>query len=273
MNYYELTERLKNVSPDEYEYEAKVFIESFTHYSMPYILAHKDEDIAEEKLDLALERRENHEPLQYIVGMWEFYRQQYLLTHDCLIPRSDTEILVEKAIELLPKGAFFADFCSGSGCIGVSTLAERPDTTALFVEKYEMTMHLTHSNAKINKVQDRAQCLLIDLLADDEKLAGMKFDAILSNPPYIRPEVIETLAPEVKFEPYAALYGGEDGLIFYRKIIGDYSTLVKKDGFMLLEIGYDQADDVISIAKQKGLTCEIIKDYGGNDRVAYIKGF
>ena len=113
--------------------------------------------------------------------------------------------------------------------------------------------------------------MLFNVLNEENRLYGKQFDAILSNPPYIRPEVIETLSPEVKKEPYVALYGGDDGLIFYNKIIRDYSVFLKKDGFMLFEIGYDQANDIYRIADQNGFTCEIFKDYGGNDRVALLK--
>ncbi len=277
MHYKEIVSRLSRVCPDNCEYEARILFESFSGTKIPSRLAHcdfiiDDEELVE-KLELCLQRREKHEPLQYIVGVWEFYRQKYLLSHDCLIPRPDTEVLVEHAIRLLPKGAHFADLCTGSGCIAVSTLCERPDTTAVMVEKFPMTMDVASINAIYNNVQGRVEALMMDILTEDEKLSGREFDAILSNPPYIRPEVIEGLSEEVKFEPYAALYGGEDGLTFYRRIIGTYSALVKKGGFMLLEIGYDQADDVCCIASEHNYSCEIFKDYGGNDRVVYITGF
>ena len=219
----------------------------------------------------ALKRREKHEPLQYIVGEWEFFRQRYIVNENCLIPRSDTEILVEKAIELLPCGAFFLDLCTGSGCIAVSTLAERVDLNAIMVDKFENTLDLAKKNAVLNGVDDRVEPMLFDVLTDETKLDGNCFDAILSNPPYIRPEVIETLSEEVKKEPYEALYGGEDGLIFYNKIVSDYSKYLKKDGFFIFEIGYDQAQDLKRIAAQNGFTCEIFKDYGKNDRVAVLK--
>ena len=103
MNYYELTERLKVVSPDSYEFEAEILLEAFTDKKIAYIRSHRDEEIGSNELTLALERRERREPLQYIVGKWEFYRQEYYVDENCLIPRSDTEVLVEKAIDLLPQ--------------------------------------------------------------------------------------------------------------------------------------------------------------------------
>ena len=107
MNYNELIKRLKAVSPEEYEYEARLLAESFTDKKFSYILSHRDEDLCSAALESALLRRESREPLQYILGKWEFYRQEYFVDENCLIPRSDTEILVEKAIELLPMGASF----------------------------------------------------------------------------------------------------------------------------------------------------------------------
>ena len=232
---------------------------------------HPDEDIISDELEIALRKREEHIPLQYIIGKWDFFRQTYIVNENCLIPRSDTEILVENAIELLPKGAHFLDLCTGSGCIAISTLAERVDTSAVMVDKFVQTLELAKENAELNGVADRARAMLFDVLCDENELNGMRFDAILSNPPYIRPEVIEGLSQEVKKEPYAALYGGDDGLIFYNKIIADYSIYLKENGFFLFEIGYDQADSLREIAKKYGFTCEIIKDYSSNDRVAYIK--
>ena len=270
MNYYELLERLHTVSKDESEYEARIMIECFTQYEYSYVLSHREIDLDNEELLSALKRRENHEPLQYIVGTWEFYRQTYKVNENCLIPRSDTEVLVEKAIDFLPKNAYFLDLCTGSGCIAISTLAEREDTSAIMVDKFPKTLEIAKENAILNAVEKRVNSLLFDVLTDERFLEGECFDAILSNPPYIRPEVIEKLSEEVKREPYAALYGGDDGLIFYNKIVSSYSQFLKNDGFFLFEIGYDKADDLRRIANENGFKCEIFKDYGGNDRVAIL---
>ncbi len=271
MTYNELLSRLSRISPEEYEFEARVLIESFTNEKISYILSHRDHEIDGDALEVALKKRESHYPLQYIVGKWDFYRQTYIVNEDCLIPRADTEILVEKAIELLPRDAHFVDLCTGSGCIAISTLAERQDTCAVMVDKFPKTLDIARENTKLNGVEERAKHMLFDVLTEGELLGEMRFDAILSNPPYIRPEVIALLAPEVKNEPYAALYGGEDGLIFYNKIISDYSVYLKDDGFFLFEIGYDQGESLRAIAKKHGYRCDIIKDYSGNDRVAYVK--
>jgi len=271
MTYKDLLSRLKAISPEEYEYEARVLIECIAGQKIQYYLSDPMRNIDSRELEAALEKREERVPLQYILGEWDFYRQTYFVDESCLIPRSDTEILVEKAIGLLPRNAHFADLCTGSGCIAISTLCERTDTSAIAVDKFESTLALARKNAERNGVADRVELMLFDVLSEESRLDGMLFDAILSNPPYIRPEVIETLSPEVKREPYAALYGGKDGLIFYRKIVEDYSKYLKNDGFFLFEIGYDQANDLRFIASHSGFECEIIKDYGGNDRVAYLK--
>ena len=271
MKYRDIIDKLRVISPDEYENEAKILIEHFTKKRISHYLINENEEMDNEFLEDALTKREKHIPLQYIIGKWEFYRQTYIVNENCLIPRSDTEILVEKAVELLPKNAHFIDLCTGSGCIAVSTLAEREDTTAIMVDKFPETLEIASQNAILNGVDKRVTPMLFDVLSEENALCGKCFDAILSNPPYIRPEVIEKLSEEVKHEPYSALYGGEDGLIFYNKIIKDYSKFLKKDGFMLFEIGFDQADDLQRIASENGFSCEIFKDYGGNDRVALLK--
>lgn len=271
MTYNDILARLKSITPDEYELEARILIECFCDKTISYVKNHLEYDLYNEKLETALMKREDRIPLQYIIGKWDFYRQIYRVNENCLIPRSDTEILVEKAIELLPKDAFFLDLCTGSGCIAISTLAERKDTTAIMVDKFPKTLELALENAQFNGVDTRVTPMLFDVLSEENKLCSMRFDAILCNPPYIRPDVIETLSEEVKKEPYAALYGGEDGLIFYNKIISDYSVYLNKKGFFLFEIGYDQAESLHQISKKYGLSCAIIKDYSGNDRVAYIK--
>lgn len=272
MTYNQILNRLSRITP-EYEHEARLLCEAFAGEGASRLLADRDRELDCPELEAALAKREERIPLQYIIGKWDFYRQTYFVNEDCLIPRSDTEILVEQAIELLPKNAHFADFCTGSGCIAVSVLAERQDTSALMVDKFERTLALAVKNAKANKVSDRAQAILLDLLASPSQLGDARFDAILSNPPYIRSEIVDTLSEEVKKEPRAALDGGEDGLIFYRIILNNYSQNIVKGGFVLFEIGYDQGDALRGICGQMGLSCEILKDYSGNDRVAKIFGF
>ena len=223
-------------------------------------------------LEAAVARRCTHYPLQYILGEWPFYREIYEVNENCLIPRSDTEILVDEAVHILGNGARFLDLCTGSGCIAVSTLANRPDTTGVAVDLFPQTLEVATRNAHKNGVATRFTPLCHDVLAGPSKgLSASEFDAILSNPPYIQAAVMSTLQAEVKFEPEAALCGGADGLVFYRAILDQWVCLLKKDGVILFEIGYDQGEDIVKLAAEHGFACTVKKDFGGNDRVAILK--
>ncbi len=230
------------------------------------------EALSGEALEAAVARRCTHYPLQYILGEWPFYREIYEVNEHCLIPRSDTEILVDEAVHILGNGARFLDLCTGSGCIAVSTLANRPDTTGVAVDLFPQTLEIAKRNAQKNGVSERFTPLCHDVLAGPgEALPDATFNAILSNPPYIQAKVMRTLQHEVTFEPEAALCGGEDGLSFYRTILDKWVTLLKKGGVILFEIGYDQGEDIQKIAVEHGFGCTVKKDFGGNDRVAILK--
>ena len=227
------------------------------------------EAFSDEALTCAVERRCGGYPLQYILGEWGFWREEYEVSEHCLVPRPDTEHLVEKAIAMLPNGARFLDLCTGSGCVAISTLASRPDTTALAVDLFEPTLALAGRNARKNGVADRLELARADVLCDP--VIQGPFDAILSNPPYIPDAVVPTLSREVQHEPSAALCGGRDGLDFYRAIVEKWRTLLSPDGFVLFEIGYDQADALRALAAEHGLSAEVFRDYGGNDRVVLLR--
>ena len=222
-------------------------------------------------LAAAVTRRCAHYPLQYILGKWYFYREEYEVNEHCLIPRSDTEILVDTAIHMLPNGARFMDICTGSGCIAVSTLKNRSDTTATAVDLFDNTLVLATKNAARNGVAERFTPLLADATAaPPAHLPRGGFDAILSNPPYIESTVVNGLQQEVQFEPRAALDGGADGLLFYRTILEKWRELLKENGIILFEIGYDQKEALCTLAAQYGYTCAVKKDFGGNDRVCIL---
>ena len=272
MTYRQLCALLQDAKIEDAEWDALCLMEHFLSVSPTLLRANPDRNYENADLENAVRRRLSHEPLQYVLGEWEFYRQTYEVSPNCLIPRADTEILVETAIRLLPIRANFADLCTGSGCIAVSTLAERIDTTAVALEKFPATLALAERNAQKNKVADRFCGICADVLqAPKEILAHAPFDAILSNPPYIPTKDIDELSPEVHAEPFAALDGGDDGLVFYRAILKHYTPLLKKDGFLLFEIGFDQAEALISLAKEQNFAhVRIIRDLGGRDRVVYI---
>ncbi len=274
MLYSEICEKLKKAGIENPPFEASLLLEKFCKVSSAAIPFIGEKDFENDELLRAVELRASHYPLQYILGEWCFFGEKYLVDENCLIPRSDTEILVEKAIELLPQNGFFADFCTGSGCIAISTLAHRKDCSAFAFEISTGALALARKNASLNGVSDRLSFYEADVLREmhvcSDEDDGI-FDAILSNPPYIRTAVIDTLSVEVKKEPRIALDGGADGLIFYRTILEKHTHLLKRDGFFLLEIGYDQGDEISSLAVEKGFNCEIIKDLSGCDRVAFLK--
>ena len=269
MTYQEICQALSAVGVDSAEWDAQLLIEHFCKKDRLWILSHPQENLVSDALDEAVSKRCARQPLQYLIGAWDFYNQTYEVSPACLIPRSDTEILVEEAIKRLPPNAFFADLCTGSGCIAISTLAERPDTHAIAVELSEDALALANRNAERNGVADRFCGVCQDVLhfsgdPDNRPLA------ILSNPPYIRTSVIKELSPEVKQEPHMALDGGEDGLLFYRALLKIARTWLREDGFCLFEIGYDQGADLQALARENGFSCMIRKDYGGCDRVAIL---
>ena len=190
------------------------------------------------------------------------------MSEDCLIPRSDTEILVDFAVKNIPRGERFVDLCAGSGCVAVSTLKNTKDTFAAAVDISEPAIAVAKENAMKNGVSDRCEFICRDVLS--EAVPG-EFFAVLSNPPYVSEEEYEGLAPEIYFEPKIAFVGGSDGLDFYRRILDLYKEKLKENGFFAFEIGYNQGDALISLAKERNMSCEILKDYSQNDRVAVIK--
>ncbi len=272
MTYREICKRLTDAGIENAEWDAALLIEHFCGMNASLVPMDHDRDYPQPNLTDAVMRRASRYPLQYLIGEWQFYRQTYEVSPDCLIPRSDTEILVEEAIKRLPQGAHFADLCTGSGCIAISTLAERPDTTAIAVEKFPNTLAIANRNAKKNGVASRFEGVLADVLTDSFLPQGTQLDAILSNPPYIPEHELTALAPELRAEPRTALDGGDDGLLFYCALIHRYATALKPNGFFLFEIGYDQAEAVTALGIAAGFdTVRVIRDYGGNDRVVLLQ--
>ena len=212
-----------------------------------------------------LRRRLLGEPLQYILGEWEFYGIPMLVGPGVLIPRADTEIVVEKAIELLKdkKGPKVLDVCAGSGCIGIA-IAKTSDAKVSFLEKSDEAIQYLEKNLELNEVCGKVY------KADALKQPPMteSFDLIISNPPYIKTADLGSLQKEVQFEPEMALDGGEDGLIFYREIAKNYKPLINRGGNLVFEIGFDEADEVSKILENEGYKdIKAIRDYGGNMRV------
>jgi len=228
-----------------------------------------------EALDRFQFRRLLGEPLQYLLGWAYFMGRRFLVCPDVLIPRPDTEILVAEAVrcfrEAYPAGGRILDLCTGSGCIGISILLE--------LEKQDAAMTMTDVSAQalaaaqknyrrlLNK-EGAAAFIKSDFFAG---LRGMRFDMIVSNPPYIKDAVIDTLAPEVRdYEPRIALSGGIDGLEAYRVIARDVKSFLRENGHLLLEVGYDQADEVRRLFAPLFTHADIKKDLNGFGRVLHM---
>ena len=272
MTYSEICEKLRGAGVENPEWDTALLVEHFCGVDASLVPLCTDRDYESDGLRDAVLRRCARYPLQYLLGEWQFYRQTYEVSPHCLIPRSDTEVLVEEAIRLLPNGARFADLCTGSGCIAVSVLAERSDTRAVAVEKFPDTLALAERNAQKNGVRTRFAPIRADVLAGDCLADAGLFDAILSNPPYITEREMEMLAPELRAEPRAALDGGGDGLIFYRHIVANYAQRLTEHGFFLFEIGCEQAEAVQRIGRASGFAnTRVIRDLGGNDRVVFLQ--
>ena len=265
MKYEEIAKKLADAGVQNARFEAAVLIEEMCREEVSEGREYEDALLKD-----ALEKRASGYPLQYIIGKWWFARSEFEVDENCLIPRPDTECVVEEAVKLLPQNASFVDLCTGSGCIAVSIADLRPDTRGVAVDLYPKTLDIAKRNARRNNVADRLDFVLGDVLSG-EVLGEEKFSAIISNPPYIRRGEIDSLSREVSYEPRAALDGGEDGLVFYRAIVGKYQKNLDTGGRFILEIGYDQAEDIRAIAEENGFSCNVKKDLGGNYRVAVLE--
>lgn len=208
-------------------------------------------------------------PLEYITSVKKLYNETYFVNNNVLIPRDDTEILIYEAIKLIEKYSLesLLDICTGSGCIGISICNNSSIKEAYLCDISEKALDVANKNIKLNKCSKNIKTIKSDLFSNinDDK----KFDIITANPPYITKEDMEKLDESVKKEPYNALYGGEDGLYFYIKIINESIHYLKNDGFLVLEIGYNQKEDLMQIIfNAKNMEyIDCIKDFAGNDRV------
>jgi len=253
---------------EEARTEAYLTLEFLFGVSRGEIVAHYEREYDEAKIKEVIKKREAKIPLQYIFGEWYFMGNRFIVSEKCLIPRPDTEILVSKAIDSVKKQARVVDLCTGSGCIAISLLALRKDLTADAYDISDGALRIAEENAKRNGVADRISFQKADLLSLPS--LPRTYGAILSNPPYIRTRDLPSLSPEVQKEPRLALDGGHDGLMFYRHFVSAFRASLSENGLFLFEIGFDQGDDLNKIAKGSRMSCEILKDYGGCDRVAIL---
>lgn len=209
-----------------------------------------------------LARRANHEPLQYLLGTEDFYGLTFRVTPHVLIPRADTEALCEKALEVLPENGRVLDLCTGSGALATAIAHNRKDARVFASDLSTDALLIARENAARNHAD-------VTFYQGDlfEPLTGLIFDLIVSNPPYISGEDMHTLQPEVKQEPQMALYGGEDGLDFYRRIVEKAPHHLSENGWLCFEIGDTQAKDVISLMQQDFEEIACFQDLSGLDRV------
>lgn len=227
---------------------------------------HMEEDLPEEELkeyEIALKKRAEHIPLQYIVGETEFMGLKFKVNSSVLIPRQDTETLVEEALKVVKPGTKVLDLCTGSGCIIVSILHNVPEVEGYAIDISRQALNVAKENAKLNDVS-----VVFERSDVFDNVSGT-YDVIVSNPPYIRTQEIVKLMPEVQaFEPMEALDGKEDGLYFYQKIIAESKDYLNPEGRLLFEIGYDQGEAVSAMMRDAGFKdVQVVKDLARNDRV------
>lgn len=208
-------------------------------------------------------------PLQYLVGEWEFMGIKFKVGKGVLIPREDTEVLVNECISKISKlqTPKILDLCAGSGAVGISIASAREDAKVVCVEYSNEAFKYLKKNTEMNKVKN-VLCVKGDMFSDILELKNKKFDAIVSNPPYIKTKDIKDLQIEVKNEPRIALDGGTDGLDFYREISKRWLSYLNDDGVLAVEIGMGQENDVIDIFKCAGLSkIRKVKDINNINRV------
>lgn len=270
MNYTEAflmgMQKLKEAEIGEAQLDARLLLEEVCGTDHNTLLCRGDREVSEaeeEQYRKALEQRAVHVPLQHLLGYQDFMGLRFQVNEYVLIPRQDTEILVEEAMRYLHDGMRILDLCTGSGCILLSLLHYSNDCEGVGVDISQEALQVAAQNAELLGI--KADFLKSDLY---EKVTG-KFDLLVSNPPYIERKVIPTLMEEVReYDPYIALDGGEDGLDFYRRIIGGAQDYLKRGGQILMEIGSGQAKAVSELLREAGFKeIDACRDFAGLDRV------
>ena len=268
---------LETAQVPEARLDARLLLEAVCGTDRNALLVHGDREVAKEQEVAFMEvidRRAKRIPLQHILGYQEFMGFRFQVNEHVLIPRQDTEVLVEKAFEALKgalkgsagsEGVQVLDMCTGSGCILISLLKMCSGATGIGVDISKEALAVAKANGEALLKEGQVSWICSDMFANVEG----KFDVITSNPPYIPTKVIEGLMPEVKeFEPMGALDGMEDGLFFYRKIALEAPRFLKEHGQLFLEIGHDQGEAVSKLLLEQGFAnVQVLKDYAGLDRV------
>lgn len=250
--------------------DAWLLLEMVAHIDHSFYFMHSGDEVEPEVLseyERVLEKRAEHVPLQYITGEQEFMGMTFHVNSNVLIPRQDTETLVEETLKVVEPNMKVLDLCTGSGCVLLSILKNAPTVTGVGSDISKQALLVAKENAKLHELDaEWVRSNLFDNVSD-------MFDVIVSNPPYIAQEEILKLMPEVsQFEPLQALDGGVDGLDFYRNITREAPNYLKENGWLLFEIGYDQGEAVRHLMHEAGFEgVLVIKDLAGNDRV--VRGY
>lgn len=270
-SYNNCKKELEKAGIEDYVFESKQIIKHITGYSNSQILQKYTEQLTEfqeNNLTVIIKQRLIRYPLQYILGRWNFFGREFFVGPGVLIPRSDTETVMDVCLEFIKEKerADVLDLCAGSGCIGITIKGECPKSQVTLVEKFDEAISYTQKNAKHNNID--VKIVKGDVLEGCE--CENKYDLIVSNPPYITAEDMKALQPEVQFEPKTALEGGEDGLLFYRAITEKYKNSLKENGVLVFEVGINQSESVKEILRENGFKdISSRKDLNDIERVVF----
>lgn len=251
--YNDCKRQLESAGIEDYVFESKQIIKHITGYTNVQILNNYTQSLnqfQQNNLTAIIKQRLIRYPLQYIFGKWNFFGREFFVGPGVLIPRSDTETLIDVCLEALKdtQTPRVLDLCAGTGCIGITIKGELPNADVTLVEKFDEALGFTQKNADYNNTQ--VKIVKGDVLHTEG--ADGEYNLIVSNPPYIDENDMKSLQPEVAFEPQTALKGGSDGLDFYRHIAKEYKVYLKKGGTLAFEVGINQATAVAEILKQNG---------------------
>ena len=262
---------LKNENIDAPKTKARMLLQATLKKTREYIMIYDNQEVQNIERDRYIKNVKRlilGEPLQYITGRQEFMKLNFLVTKDVLIPRPDTEILVEEVIKIAENipNPVILDLCTGSGAIAVSLAKYIKNVHICAIDISSKAIELAKKNAELNGVKNNIEFIESNMF---DKIKDKKFDIIVSNPPYIETETIKKLSKDVQNEPRIALDGGKDGLDFYRKIADNGYKYLNRQGYICLEIGYNQRIAVRQILEKKKryVNIKCVKDLCGNDRV------
>lgn len=266
---------LRSNGIDNASLKARLLMQHSINKNREYLIVHDEDELTKAQIiefKKGIEQLIYGVPLQYITHLQEFMKMDFYVDESVLIPRPDTEILVEEVINISKgmKDIKILDMCTGSGAIAISLAKYIEDCQIIAVDVSKEALRVAKLNAKNQAVESKISFINSNLFYS---IVKERYDIIVSNPPYIRKDVIKSLSKEVQNEPKLALDGGLDGLDFYRKIINSSSNYLKVNGYLCLEIGFDQKSQVIDLIKDKGDFSKVysIEDLAGKDRVIVAK--